>query len=242
MKSIFSMLGILAAAHTMLAQIRPFKWQGEMCSYSATYDSKRHNEKQLRNTARLLTFGNFELTYFPMVFKHEDIRLLDVAKIDHEYRTKIAELKALDLVPGPYWENVRQKRIKEMDQSYRLRRTQTLAYRDPRVLREYAGAPSCKLRYTEPLIAGGESLYKIWLDVNKESRKENADPDRVRRDFESHMASPDRDKFAFVEVMGFGWGNCANALVEYDEAWREGTYLTQFKKLFIRVRESCEEP
>ena len=115
MKTIFSMLVILSTTPTLLAQIRPFKWEDEMCSYTATYDAKRYSEKQLRNTARLITFGHFELTYFPMVVKYADIDSLDVAKLDDEYGKKIAELKGLELVPGQYWEHVRQKRIKEID-------------------------------------------------------------------------------------------------------------------------------
>jgi hypothetical protein len=242
MKTIISTLIILASVTTLTAQIRTFKWDDMMCSFTGTYDSKRYSEKQLRNTARLITMGEFDIGYFTFVSKYEDIDELDVTKLDEEYKRKSAELRSLELVPGPYWDKVRKRKLKEIDQVYAQRRVKTLAYRDPAVLRAYDGAPECKSKFVEPLIAGGDSLYKVWLDVNIDSRKKNADPEWLRRKFEAEMASPDRDKFAFVEVMAFGWGNCANGLLEYDITGQDGSYLKQFKKLFIRVRETCEEP
>ena len=242
MRILLLALIIFAAASASFAQLRTFKWDDEMCSFTGTYDSKRYTEKQLRNTARLISFGQFDIEYFTHVFKYADIEALDVSKLDAEYSRKSTELKALELVPGQFWETVRKRKLTEMDQAYRHRKAKTLAYRDPTVLRTYDHAPACNAKYVEPLIAGGDSLYKVWLEVNIEGRKRNADPDRVRRDFEAQMASPDRAKFAFVEVMAFGWGNCANALIEYDTTGQDGSYLKQFKKLFIRVRETCEEP
>ena len=59
--------------------------------------------------------------------------------------------------------------------------------------------------------------------------------------YEQQLASPDKLNFALVEVMTFGWSNCANALipsVEYD-----GTQDKEFKKLFKSVKKvSCDEP
>jgi hypothetical protein len=234
-------LPILILTTVASAQVRTFKWNSEACIFSGTYNSKRYTEKQLRNTARLITFGNFDIEYFAFVFKPEDIGMLDITKLENEYRRKSADLNSLELVPGKFWEDVRKRKLREIDQVYARRRAETLAYRDPTVLRQYEGAPACNAKYAEPLIAGGESLYKVWLDVNLESRKKNADPERLRRKFEAEMASPDRDKFAFVEVMAFGWGNCSNALVEYDTAGQDGSYLKQFKKLFLRVKEVCDE-
>lgn len=213
-----------------------------MCEFTLTYDSKKYTESELRNTARLFEHGPFTLSYHPMVFKYEDIAKLDVAKLEQEYARKSAALKALKIVKSPFWETVRQRKIKEMDQSYQLRRTQTLAYRDPKVLREYTAAPACNAKYAEPLISSGESLFKVWLDVNLEGRARNCCPNEVKAKFEQQMGSPDRAKYALVEVMAFGWGNCANALIDHDERANDGTYLKEFKKLFTRVRESCEEP
>lgn len=242
MKKLAFVIAILIFSASGFAQVRTMKWLGDMCEYTGTYNVKKYTEAELRNTARLFTFGEFNLSYHEAVFKWDDIAKLDVAKLDAEYAKKSAELKILKIVDSPFWETVRQRKIRELDQTYQLRRTKTLAYRDPKVLRDYTAAPTCNAKYVEPLIASGESLFKVWLDVNIESRARNCCPNEVKARFENEMASPDREKFAFVEVMAFGWGNCANAQIEYDERSNDGTYLKEYKKLFIHVRESCEEP
>ncbi|MGQ0541644.1 MAG: hypothetical protein ACT4O9_07330 [Blastocatellia bacterium] len=241
MKLIFAAILFLSTV-VVGAQIRTFRWNSEMCEFSGTYDSKRYTETQLRNTAKLFTFGEFNITNYVSVWKYEEIEKLNPAALDNEYKEKSAALKTLDIIKTPYWEAVRRAQLKELDQVYNFNRTKLTAFKNPAVLRDYPAAPSCKAKYAEAIITGGDSLLKVWLDVNVDSRKRNADPERLRWKFEEEKASPDRLKYALVEVMGFGWGNCANAFIERDEAASDGRHLAQFKKLFRRVREECEEP
>jgi hypothetical protein len=108
-------------------------------------------------------------------------------------------------------------------------------------LLEFRESGSCEKAYAEPLRTGGEPLLVAWRKVNEDSRARNADPDRLRRIFDEQNASPDRLKFARVEVMMFGWWNCANALIPYVE--QDGTPEREFRKLFVRVRTiRCDEP
>lgn len=63
----------------------------------------------------------------------------------------------------------------------------------------------------------------------------------MQRIFEEQYASPDRMKFALVEVMTFGWWNCANKAIKYVDY--DGSQEREFRKLFIRVKTiSCDEP
>lgn len=233
---------LLLAVGVADAQIKTFRWNAEMCRYSGTYDSKKYTAAELRDTVKLVWGSDFTLRGYPSVWKYEDIAKLDVSKLDREYEKRTAALKALQLVKVPYWENARQRKLKELDQVHKFWRNKTLAFSNPAVLREYPAPPSCA-KYVEPIIAGGDDLLRVWLAVNEESRKRNGDPDRVKREFEAEYASPDRFKFAFIEVMGFGWGNCANAFLERDGRSDDGTHQKEFKKLFRRVKETyCEEP
>ena len=241
MKKISAFFIFLVLASSAFAQVRTFKWSSEMCDFTGTYDSKKYSAVELENTRRLFSY-DLNLTYHPSVFKYEDIAKIDLTELEKDYAAKSAELKTMKIVKFPFWETVRQNKLKELEQTYRHRKAISLAYTNPKVLREYTAAPACNAKYVEPLIAGGESFYKVWLDVNMESRSKNSDPARLKREFEVQMASPDRAKYALVEVMGFGWGNCSNEFIEYDEGASDGTYLKEFKKLFTRVRESCEEP
>jgi hypothetical protein len=147
------------------------------------------------------------------------------------------------VVDLPYFQNAKKAQIKELEQKYTLARAKLLAFKTPEVLRDYPAADACKAKYVEPLIAKDESLFKVWLDTNMDSRSRNSDPNRLKRIFEEQMASPDKLKFAIIEVMGFGFGNCANAEIERDEGANNGSHETAFRKLFTRVRdENCVEP
>jgi hypothetical protein len=225
------------------AQTKTFRWNTELCEFSGTYDSKKYTEAQLRDTMKLFEQGDLSMGYNATVWKYEDIAKLDIPALDREYKQKTAAVKALNIVKVPYWENVRQAKLKEIEQVYQLSRLTMQAYTEPGVLRGYTRASDCKTKYAESIIAGGDDLLKTWLEVNTQSRKNNADPARIKRIFDEENASPDRLKFAVVETMSFGWWNCANAQIEYDAAASDGRHEAQFRKLFIRVREiGCDEP
>ncbi len=224
------------------AQVKTFRWNTEFCEFSGTYDSKKYTEGQLRDTIKLFEHGDLSMDYNATVWKYEDIAKLDIIALDREFEQKTAAVKALNIVKVPYWENVRQAKLKEIEQVYQLSRVTMQAYTKPAVLRGYTRAADCKTRYAESIISG-DRLLKTWLEVNTESRKNNADPARIKSIFDEQNASPDRLKFALVETMSFGWWNCANMHIEYDDAASDGTHEAQFRKLFRRVREiRCDEP
>ncbi len=108
-------------------------------------------------------------------------------------------------------------------------------------MNEAAGSQTCKVKFASPLIAGGHQLIDAWRKLNIEQRKNNGDPARVKREFETQLASADAQTYALVDVMMFGWWNCMNAdisRIDYD-----GTQEREFKKLFIRTKKvSCSEP
>jgi hypothetical protein len=240
MKVLVMMLLLLAA--NAFAQPKRFTWDTELCTISGTYNSGKFSETQLRNT--MILFGSLSgsLNNYPSVWKWEDIAKLDVAALDAEYNERSEKLRSLDVVPLPYWQRVKQKQIKALEDVYKFYRTKTVAYTTPAILREYHSAPACNAKYAEPLINGGDSLLAVWLEVNKASRERNADPERLRREYEAELASPDRQKYAFMEVMAFGWGNCANAEIDRDDDAHNGVHEREFRKLFTRVREKCEMP
>lgn len=225
------------------AQTRTFLWNTEFCEFSGTYDSKKYTEAQLRDTMKLFELGDLSMGYNATVWKYEDIAKLDIPALDREFEQKTAAVKALNIVKVPYWENVRQSKLKEIEQIYQLSRVTMQAYTEPAALRGYTRAADCKTKYAESIISGGDRLLGTWLEVNTASRKNNADTARIKRIFDEQNASPDRSNFALVETMSFGWWNCANAQIEYDEAANDGRHEAQFRKLFIRVREiGCDEP
>lgn len=234
------LIAILFLCHTAaFAQTKSFRWTTDLCEFEGTYDAAKYTETQLKNTLKLL--GDFSINTDATVWKYEDIKKLDVNALDKEYQAKSAALKKLDIVKSPFWERLRERKLKELTEVYKLSRLTMLGYAEPAKLREATFAESCVVKYAEPLIKGGELLLRTWQTLNEGSRRNNADPERIKKIFEAEYDSPDRLQFARVEVMSFGFWNCANEFIEREIY--DGSHDEEFKKLFKRVRTiECDEP
>ena len=241
MKYILITTLLITAALAATAQTRTFRWQDELCTYEGTYNASKVSLAQLRNTLKLARPGSYSLERNATVWKFEDIARLDVAALDAEFKTKTAELTALQVAATPYWQEFKSKKLRELEQVYRLERTTMRGYKDHAALLEYKAAPVCTARFARPIVDGGDALLAAWREVNEESRTKNADPERLKRIFEGQLRSPDRLHFALLEVMTFGWSNCANDLIEY--VVYDETPVAEYKKLFSKVRTiRCDEP
>lgn len=233
---------ILSLTVTLPAQTKKFRWTTELCEFEGVYDAGKYTEAQLRDTQKLLfSAGRIPLSINVIVWNYEDIKNLSLAKLDREYKREIEKLKNLDIVRSAYWEKLRRDKIKETEQFYRLSKTTIQAYTKPSVLKQSARAKNCVRKYADPLIKGGDELLNAWREVNEASRGRNADPERVRRIFEQKYASPDRFEHARLEVMTFGWWNCANETIAYVVSDEE--QYKKFHDLFENVNTiSCDEP
>ena len=240
MKFLLLLLLLVPAAY---GQTRTFEWTDELCSFKGTYNSRNLSERKLRNTVRLTRPGDLSLSSVgATVWNFSEIAELDTTRLDREYNAVKSELENLDIIDTPYWQGARAARLKEIEQVYRLARLTMRAYAEPKVLREYPGSGACKTKFAEPIIAGGDKLLAAWRVVNLDSQSKNSDPARLQRRFDEQINSPQKFEYALVETMAFGWWNCANAEIEYDERSSNGEYHREFRKLFTRVTEECDEP
>lgn len=231
---------LLLCQISAFAQTKKLRWSDETCEYEGTYSAAKYNEARLKNTQKLFAIVSYKLEYNSVLFNFEDVKKLNVAALDRDYNQKSAELKKLDIIKTPYWEALRRAKLKELEQVYQLSRTTMRAYENPAVIKKHTFADSCIKKYADPLISGGDALIRVWREVNEASRKVNADPERLRKTFESQLNSPDKYKYARVEVMTFGWWNCANEFIRYEE--NSDRHQREFRKLFTRVRTiACNE-
>jgi hypothetical protein len=241
MRLLISFALLAALAHSMSGQVKTFRWADETCSYVGTYEVTKLTPAQLTATLKLSRPGSYNLETNTTVWKWADVARLDVATLDREYNEKHADLVSLPIAPPPYWREFRARKLRELEQVYRLNRATMLGYRERKALLVYADAPACTTRFASPLIEGGEPLLTTWRTLNEEERKKNLDPARLRRIFEQQFKSPDKLQYAVLEVMAFGWSNCANALIDYIEY--DGTPDSEFQKLFTSVKKlRCQAP
>lgn len=238
----FFLIAILIfCSSTALAQTKKLRWETELCVFESTYDASKYSLAKLKNTLKLMT-ENFRLDFDPTPQTFEGVKDLSVVALDREYNLKSGELKNLKIVNSKYFEALRQKKLKELEQTYKLKRITAQAFENPAKIREYTRAGSCVQTYANPLIKGGGDLLEIWLKVNEDSRKRNASPDRLKRIFEQQMNSPDKFEYARIEVMTFGWWNCANNFIEYENSSSDENEK-EFKKLFRQTKTiGCDEP
>ncbi len=233
-------LVLFACVVSGFSQQRTFKWSDELCDFRGTYNVGKYTAAQLENTHKLFDHSSFSLQTSATVFSPDDLVKLDLAALEAEYKTLSAKLAALEIVNTPFWQSLRQQKLAEMKQVYELSRLTISGHTNPAILKQLSGSDACKAKYADPLIAGGPTLLDAWRTVNEDSRVKNSDPARLKRIFETQMTSPDRLKYALVEVMTFGWWNCANDAISYVNY--DGTQEREFKKLFIRVKQTCSEP
>ena len=113
------------------------------------------------------SLGAIPLSTDNTVFKYEDIKNLSVAKLDNEYNQRIKELKTLDIVKNDYWETIRQNKLRETEQFYKLSRLTIQSYTNPNVLKQAENAGECREKYAEPLANGGDSLLDAWKRVRE---------------------------------------------------------------------------
>ncbi len=240
-KLLIAITVFLTCGISISAQTKVFKWDSELCQHEGTYDSKKYTEAELKNTQELQSMiGSIPIFTDPTANEYKDIAKLSLEDLAKEYAEQSAKLKNLTIVKSDYWEHIRDRKIAELDSYYELSKITMQAYNNPSILKDFTQGDICVGFYAEPLIAGGEYLYVTWQKVNMDSRSKNSSPARLKGIFDQQNASPDRLKYARVEVMRYGWWNCAIQeipRVEHDESTTE-----EFNKLFINVKEECDEP
>lgn len=244
MKYILIMAFVLTTLNA-IAQKAVYKWEDELCLYEGTYDAKKVTKAQLKACYRLALQNDLDINTSPMVFKPEDIQSrLQPEKLEEEYATKNEQLKKLELPQTPFWKGFKAAKLKEQQQRYEFNRSAFKAYKEVNALKEYQSKNADAQRYTTILLAGGDTLLKEWKELRKKMAERNGDPERIIREYEARLASPERLNYAFVDVMTFGWFNSANEGIELAaDIYPSEMVNKEWKKLFIKTKTiHCDEP
>ncbi len=242
-KFLAAVILISCSALATFAQTKTFKWDTELCAHEGDYNSAKYTEAQLKDTQQLVSIlGWIPLFTDATAGTYDEIGSLSIVKLDKEYKEQSAKLKSLRVIKSDYFEKLRKKKLAELDQYYQLSKITIEGYENPAALKKLESASFCVDFYAGPLIAGGDYLYATWLKVNMDSRSKNSSPGRLKREFDVQNASPDRLKYALVEVMRFGWWNCALRSVDQFDSEVQTKANEEFNKLFTNLKEECDEP
>ena len=232
---------LILSSSAAFAQAKKFRWGNETCLFESVYDAKKYTAAQLNDTKKLIIFEFFPNTIDPTPGDFGRIGALRVETLDAEYKMRTNALKRLNIVKTAYWEALRQKYLTELERVYQLSRASILGYKNPTRLKDVKFAGACVAKYAEPLENGGDELLAAWRSVNEETRKNNGDPNRIKRLFDEQSASPEKFRYAQMEVMSFGWWNCVNSLIDREN--NSDQSVREFKKMFSKTKTiECDEP
>ncbi len=221
------------------AQTKTFIWRSTLCRYEGEYDSSKTTEAQLHDTYLLHCFNASYMEARVTAWAPEDIPKLNLDSLHSEYKTKLKFLKQLNIINSQFWETVRQNKIHRLSETYNFDKTVIKAYKNPSVLKSIPANDSC-YQFVDAMIAGGDQLLNLWKQVSANACKNNGDSIQcIHERYLDKINSPQKLLFAQIELILFGWWNCANSYSQYRD--NQGERIKIFNELFTNVKVQCGE-
>jgi hypothetical protein len=223
-----------------------FNFQTELCENRGYFDVNKFTQKEIKDTYTLwFKLTGTVLLDTPSVFRLNDLEKVRqnkdeiLAKLDKDFAEKKSLIENLTIVNIPYWQNVKKGVYQDLLQEYQKRKTEILAFSDPSILLHYKSSEACN-RFVKTLNSDDATMIEEWRKLRVEMSKRNGDPQRIMDEFEEHLNSDDKKEYATIDLITFGWGNCANentSSIEHDEKMNN-----EFNALFIKIDSECDEP
>lgn len=222
-----------------------FNFGTELCDNKGHFDANKYSREEIEGTYKLwFQFGGIQLST-PSVFnlnglekvRNEKDQIL--AKLDEDFASQKKVLENLKVVKDPYWENLKTQKQKELIDEYEFKKTEILAFSNPAILLNHKLSKNCD-RFAKSLNSDENQMAKEWRKLRQEMSKRNSDPKKIMSDFEEHLSSSNKKDFAIIDLITFGWGNCANDAIKRVE--QDENMSKKFYSLFTKVDSECDEP
>lgn len=228
---------IVLAKHIDNAAI--FNWATESCENTGTFDPKKYSKEVLKNTYDLwFTFSGMNLETNANAYSIQEINKLDATKLFLEYINKKA-LYNRKTVSTPFWDKLKTKRLQELEDEYLLKKITIEAYSDPTVLLNNKYSANCS-EYVQALVSNDTiELLKAWRNLVEVQRSKNGYPEKVMEEYNKKYNSQDHLLYAQMELLTYGWFNCANHQIKRIED--SDNIENEFDKMFITVKKDCSE-
>ena len=224
---------------SLLAQNENYKWSTDLCDCSGIFNPKIYSLEQIQNTYKYLWWDEY-LTTPSTAYKIEEIKTLNVDILYQECNEKLTRLKTLKFVESFFWIKLKEARIKEIEETCELKRITMLAYKTPEILKNYKINDKTCDYYRNAIIKGGNEMLDAWKKLHEIQMEHNGSPELLHEKFLEQSNSPDKFKYALIELMSYGWWNCANNYISHVENSEE--FENEFQTLFSKVKCNCGEP
>jgi hypothetical protein len=219
-----------------------FTWQDEVCENTGTFPAGAYTQQQLRDTYRLA--NGFMLLTTTVAFNFTEYNAAYFARaaasLQHERDSLTALLRGLQPVPIPYWRTLKQLRAQQLAEAYALKQAELEGYFHPESLLHNRYYPHCIAYATAITSTDTVVVLKAWRKLVDEQKRQNGNPENLEREYVREAAKPEAINFAKMQLLTFGWSNCANSQSKYNQLDDQGTAspIYKFERLFTRIKQA----
>ncbi|REC74467.1 hypothetical protein DRF60_17615 [Chryseobacterium elymi] len=224
-----------------------YSYQTFNCDNKGYFDPRKYKKEEIDGVFKLLyTFSGVSFDNHT-VFKLSDLE--DIRKnkntylqqLDKQYQEKKNQLYNLKVINLPEWKKLHQETIRSFEGEYQLKKEELKAYSDPASLKNSKFYTTCKEYIDAVSSSDKQKMYAVWKNFVEAKSKDNADPQSVIDKFNAQFNDPKKDDYALIQLIGFGFYNCANGSFRPDPN-DEGALYEKFDKIFTKLKQDCDEP
>lgn len=224
-----------------------YSYQTFNCDNKGYFDPGKYKKEEIDGVNKLLYQFNSGLFDNHTVFKLSDLE--DVRKnkniylqqLEKQYQEKKKELYGIQVINLPEWKKLHQETIQTFENEYQLKKEDLIAYSDPASLKNSKFYNTCKEYIDAVASPDKQKMYTVWKNFVEAKSKDNANPQLVIDKFKAQFNDPKKDDYALIQLIGFGFYNCANGSFRPDPN-DEGTLYQKFDKIFTKLKQDCDEP
>lgn len=232
-----------AAATPKTDSLVTFTWEGEICRNVGWYEAGAYTEKQLRDTYALVSsLGMMTSTTAFTIEDYTDAHFAKAARdLQQEYDSLANALRRAEVVPTAFWQNIKKLRTRQLEERFQLNKYALEAYRNPSVLRRNPYYYHCQ-EYADALASADTvAVMQAWKKLTEAQKLKNGVPEMLQERFEQEYASAERMNYAKLQLMTFGWYNCANQQLKYNDLSDHYPLDQNYDKLFKRMKSECDD-
>lgn len=222
-----------------------FAFVTDLCDSKGYFDPTKYSREEIEGTYKLWFQMSGISLNTPSVFNLNDLEEIQrdkdliLAKLDKDFAGNKKMIENLKIVNVPYWQNIKKLSYTELHQDYEKKKIQIVSYSDSSVLINNKFTGNC-INFAKAVNSNDEELITEWRKLREEMSKRNGNPQRIITEFENHLTSSNWKDYAMIDLITFGWGNCANNYIE--RPLHDEKMYTEFNALFIKIDSECDEP
>lgn len=237
LKSFTCIFLFLIAPFFSFGQTNTFEWGEGLTTNIGKFDTSKYSLNEIETIYNYLHTPSSQMFTVGTIWKIEQMDTATTAPIEHYYQKSMRVLESMKIPSGLFWDSLLQLRKREIYEVCEDNKLFVLAIHNPSILYE-----NYQTKCAEEIIAlNGDSLQLLqaWYKLKERQKLNNCCPDKLEKEYQFKFRSKDKLKYARLELMQYGWGNCMNQFV-----YHPTDYLRieqEFQKLFVSVIQEDED-